>query len=302
MDRYYENIKRYAELFTKRGERFWIEDGKIYRLYQKMVVPEGAIKKNLIIDPQKGKKLLSKSKGLLIRQTDFIDNDALQSEWYAVICEKFTPIEGLKSKQRNEINRGLQNCTVRMIAPRELAEQGFECYYKAFENYRNVNVTVIDELQFKTNILNTEGFEDLVHYWGVYKEDKLIAYASNYIYGNIEVAYTTIKLHPEYLQDYPMYALIYRMNEFYLKEQQFEYVNDGFCSLLHETAIQKFLINKFGFRKVYLKLDLQYNPLFGLLMELSFPFRKFIAIFDARFKALFELERIHRKSKAWTSK
>jgi len=88
------------------------------------------------------------------------------------------------------------------------------------------------------------------------------------------------------------------MNEYYLKEHQFAYVNDGFRSILHDTSIQEFLIKKFGFRKVYLKLHIQYHPLFGIFMKLAFPFRKFIAKFDARFNALFELERIHRKSKA----
>ncbi|MEI6346744.1 MAG: hypothetical protein WCP69_02240 [Bacteroidota bacterium] len=297
MERYFENITRYAELFTKRGEQFWIEDDKIYRLYQQMINPEGAIKKNLTIDLKKGKKLLTKSKGILLRQTYNFDCNASQSEWYAIICKKHIPIERLNSNKKRGIIRGLQNCTVRMITPKELASQGFECYSKAFENYKSINVSIFDEIQFKHNIINAEGFEDIVHYWGVYKDDKLIAYASNYIFGNTEVSYTTAKLHPDYLECYPMYALIYKMNEYYLQEQQFEYVNAGFRSILHETTVQSFLISKFDFKKVYLDLNVQYQPLYGFVMKFTFPFRKIIAKFDARFKALFELEQIHRISK-----
>lgn len=297
MERYYENINRYAELFTKRGDRFWIEGNNIYRLYQKMLVRDGAIKKEQLIDSVKGKKLLSKSKGILFRQTFNFDCNSSQSLWYAVICDKFTSVEDLKSKQRNEINRGLQNCQVKKISASDLANEAYNCYYEAFENYKNASAKPYSEDKFKENILNAEGFDDIVHYWGVYSENRMIAFATNYVYGNTEVAYNSIKIHPEFLGNYPMYALIYRMNEFYLKEQQFEYVNDGFCSLLHETGVQNFLIKKFGFRKVYLKLDIQYRPFIGFLIKLAFPFRNFIAKFDARFKALFELERIHRRSK-----
>lgn len=298
MDRYYENVNRYAELFTKRGEQFWIEDNKIYRLYQKMMNPEGAITRDFTIDFNKGKKLLSKSNGILIRQTSNFDCNSSQSEWYAIICKKHIPIEEMNSNKKRGIIRGLQNCSVRMITPRELALQGFECYSKAFDNYKSVNVSVIDEIQYKNNIINSENFEDIIHYWGVFKEEKLIAYASNYIYGNTEVSYTTAKLHPDYLDCYPMYALIYKMNEYYLKEQQFDYANAGFRSILHETTVQQFLISKFDFKKVYLNLNIQYQPLYGFMMKFTYPFRKFIAKFDARFKALFELELIHRKSKA----
>lgn len=297
MERHFEDIERYAALFTKRGERFWVEGDVIFRIYQKMLVPAGAIRKNVTLSRKKCADLLAKSKGILIRQTTDFDCSSSHSDWYAVICEKFTPVDELKSKQRNEINRGLQNCNVRKITPKELADEGFECYSKAFENYKRVDVSVIEESNFRENILSAEGFEDLIHYWGVYHEDKMIAYASNYIYGNMEVAYTTIKLHPDYLDRYPMYALIYRMNEYYLKEHQFEYANDGFRSILHDTAVQEFLIKKFNFRRAYLKLNIQYHPLLGIIIKQTYPFRKIIAKFDARFNALFELERIHRKTK-----
>ncbi len=297
MERIFENIERYALLFEKRNEKHWIVDNIIFRLYQKMVVPEGAIKRELFLNRKSGKKLLSRSKAILIRQTKTFDISSQKSEWYAIICDKFVGLEEMKSKHRNEVNRGLNNCEVKQISAKYLAENGYECYFKAFQNYKNINTNIIDEADFKKNILNSEGFEDIIHFWGVFVEKKLIAYASNYIYGNIEVAYTTIKLNPDYLKFYPSYALIYKMNEYYLKDKQFEYVNDGFKSLLHETGIQDFLIKKFGFRKAYLKLQLQYNFLFNILVKISYPLRKLICKFDNRFNALFELERINRISK-----
>ncbi len=296
MERYFEDIKRYEALFHKREELFYTIEGIIFKRYQKMLVCDGAIKKDSLLSAKNKKKLLSETNSILIRQTSDFDCNPSESDWYAVICKDFTPIEKLNSKQRNEVNKGLQQCEVRKISAIELANNGYDCYYKAFQNYRNSSTKPYDEEQFKENILNGENFEDIVHNWGVYHQEKMIAFGTTYIYGNTEASYNSIKLHPDYLHLYPMYALIYRMNEYYLKDHLVEYVNDGFRSLLHDTSVQDFLIKKFGFRKVYLKLHIHYNPLFGILMKLAFPFRKIIAKFDARFKALFELERIHRKS------
>ncbi len=297
MERYFENTERFIALFKKRNESFWIEDGIIFKRYQKMLVPDGCIKSSRRIEKSKEIKLLNKTHSILLRSTSDFNCSPSESEWYAVLCDKFTAVEEYKSKQRNEINRGLKNCEIRKISAVELADNGYECYFKAFDNYNNNTVKPYSQIQFKENILTAQGFEDIVHYWGVFHDDKMIAFATNYIYGNIEASYNSIKLHPDYLHLYPIYALIYRMNEFYLKDHFVEYVNDGFRSILHDTSIQNFLIKKFGFTKVYLKLHVRYHPIFDIIMKVAFPFRKIIAKFDARFNALFELERIHRKSK-----
>ncbi len=46
MERYFEDIERYKALFTKRGESYCIEDGVIFKFYQKMIVHQGAIKRD----------------------------------------------------------------------------------------------------------------------------------------------------------------------------------------------------------------------------------------------------------------
>ena len=84
-------------------------------------------------------------------------------------------------------------------------------------------------------------FEDIIHYWGVFHDNNLIAYSENLSFDDIEVAYSTIKFHPNFLKLYPSYALIYKMNEFYLKNKRFRYVNDGWRIIFHQSNIQSFL-------------------------------------------------------------
>ena len=49
------------------------------------------------------------------------------SEWYAVICRTFTPIESVASSNtRSKLRRGLRNCEARRISCEELAGSGYE--------------------------------------------------------------------------------------------------------------------------------------------------------------------------------
>jgi hypothetical protein len=101
----------------------------------------------------------------------------------------------------------------------------------------------------------------------------MIGYAQNIIDENI-VLYSTVKLHPEYLSLYSSYALFFVMNQYYLNEKNFLYVSDGARSISHETNVQKFLIQKFNFRKAYCRLNIVYREDVNLLIKILFPFRK----------------------------
>lgn len=290
------NNNSYIKLFNNRKESFWIENNIIFKIYNKMLVPEYPIINDSTITKEQATHLLKETKAILIRTMSHYDCGAENSEWYALVCEEFTPIDKMSAKYRYEINKGLKNGIVRKITCEELANDGYDCYKTAMLNYKNSNLSLLSEKEYKSNTLKSQGLDDICHFWGVYSSDKLIAYSVVYIYGQ-ESSYTVFKVNPDFQKQFPMYALIYKMNEYYLHEKKFKYIKSGFRSILHDTSVQDFLIKKFGFRKVYLKLHIQYNPFFGILIKVAFPFRKILAKFDARFHAMFELERIHRKSK-----
>jgi hypothetical protein len=108
----------------------------------------------------------------------------------------------------------------------------------------------------------------------------------------VEVDYTLIKLDPKYLNLYPAYALLYRMNEFYLGEQKFEYVNDGWRSVFHDTGVQEFLIGKFNFEKRPARLRMHFRPPLAALLRLATPLHSLMTRMDRRLGATLELRRI----------
>jgi hypothetical protein len=84
------------------------------------------------------------------------------------------------------------------------------------------------------------------------------------------------------------------MNRYYLLENTFEYVNDGYRTLLHDTNIQNFLIKKFNFVKAGLTLKVYYKSMYYKIIKVIYPLREIVGIIDPRLKAILELERIRR--------
>lgn len=289
--------ERFLDLLTRRGERALLLDGVIYRRYSNMVVPFGRADVPYRLSDRGSSTALRELNGVLVRTTGGFAPPAGGAAWYAVICRRFQDVDEISSSNtRSKLRRGLRNCAVRRITAEELARRGYEVYVSAHDRYRGVEPYASEEL-FRSQTLATEGFEDIVHHWGVFCDDELAAYSSNYIFGNTEAFYATLKFHPKYLKKYTSYALFHEMNREYLSELGFTYVNDGFRSILHESDLQDFLEHNFNFEKAYTPLAVRYREPIGAVVRATFPFRRQVARLDRRLEALYEMEAIVRASR-----
>jgi hypothetical protein len=283
-------INRYKSLFESRGTRYEEIDGKIFRNYNGMIMPEGPASEDFHIEIQEQKISIKKLKGLLFRGTRGFKSS---KGYYVVIADEFSSTDQIKDRNtRYEVKRALKLNRVKKISALELSESGYEVYYKALQSYRGFQGTCISEENFKQGILNSQLFEDIIHYWGVYHEDKLVGYSSNYLYDNVEVNYSQIKYNPDYFKKGISYALIHTMNEYYLKDQGYSYVSDGYMSLQHESNIQDFLIRNFGFYKKQVPLEITFSFPLNVIVFIGNPFKKWLYRIDKRFKGLFKLNEL----------
>lgn len=292
----FRNLERYIEFFDRLGIKTIVVDNVLWREYQRMVVPVGPAKFDYIISKESTEFLLSKfPKAIMVRVT-YNFNIPENTEWYSVICDKFIDLSELPSYNRSEIRRGLKNCTVEKVDANFIGRYGYDVYVSSFKRYKGAK-HIIDEKHFIQNILITKDYADIVHYYSVFEKDsgRLISYSQNYIYDEIEANYSTIKFHPDYLKLYSSYALIYTMNKYYLNEQQFEYVNDGFRTILHETNIQNYLIQKFNFRKANAKLKIIYRSYLSIYLSISYPFRNLLSKLHPNMEALYKIEKIRKQ-------
>ncbi len=242
--------------------------------YQGVLLPKTPPHQEITLSKKEERALLKKSKAPLLRYTTEWDRD-FGAFWY-VIKDTKEGLDTYKSKIRNQIKKGLKYNRVIPVDKRVIIQSGYEIYLEAFKRYN----TLQSPMNQQSFCLAIEQSED--EFWAVYYQDKLIAYSQNRIEGE-SIHYSTIKLHPEYLKYYPSYALFYEMNSYYLNEKNVLYVNDGARSIVHETNIQNFLIEKFKFRRCYVKLHIVYRWDIGLGVKLLFPFRHFIQKVNLKF-------------------
>ena len=200
------------------------------------------------------------------------------TEFWHVICDQNLEIEEYSANTRSKIKRGLKNCVVKKITKQKLIKNGYEVYKEAFLKYKTYTTPNVKSVFVKDIELLGKYWE----FWGVFYKEKLIAYCISKIESS-SCNYSTIKFHPKYLRLYSSYALFYTMNCYYLNEMKFRYVNDGARNLVHKTNIQDFLITKFGFRKAYCKLHIQYNLFLKFLVMLIYPLRFVFYRFNNKF-------------------
>ncbi len=286
-------IERFSTFLDARAEKFIIINNSIFRLYNHMILPLGPAKQSHYLSKGETNKLFKFFNSYLI-QWHSVPNKIKSKQWYAVICDEFLPIKEIpSSNMRNQIRKGLKNCVVNKIDAKIMSNEGYEVYINAFNNYKNKNTKILSKKEFVNNVKVNADFKDIIDYWGVYVNNKLVAYAENYIYDNLEANYSTVKFDPDYIKYYSSYALFYKMNEYYLENHRVEYVSEGYRSLSHETNIQNYLINKFNFKKLYLQLNVEYRQPLRSLIILAYPFRKILS-FNKHLSSLLRLEKIKR--------
>jgi len=261
-----------------------------WRKYNGALIPIGP--PHMQVDIYNIKQKVKETNSYFARWTSNFDCDKETVFWH-VICDKFLTIESLSRNTRSKIRRGLKTCSIRLVNKSIILDQGFECYKAAFINY-NTTLNLKTESEFKTDILELEGSWD---FWAVFYKNRMIGYSQNRLIDDY-CDYSTIKLHPSYLSLYSSYVLFFTMNKYYLNELRFKYVNDGARNLVHKTNVQDFLITKFGFRKAYCKLHIEYSFIIRFIVMFIYPirfvFHRFNNKFALKINSLLLQEKIRR--------
>lgn len=247
---------------------------KTWKKYQGTLVPNIAPHNSIDLSEEEAKLLLKKHQVYLIRWPINFDNINNSLFWY-VIKDGESSLDELSGNTRSKVRRGLKKLEVKRISKSELVSYGaYNVYLAANESYNHYE-NPVKENDFNNEIHSKPDNE--CEFWGVFlKEDnRLVAYSQNRI-SDRTCDYSVIKFHPKYLKYYLSYALFYEMNNYYLNELNFRYVNDGARSIGHDTNIQKFLMEKFKFRKAYSNLRIYYSHKVKLAVVLLYPFKSII--------------------------
>jgi hypothetical protein len=287
-------LQRYEELLLAQGRpTAWVAD-TLWTVYQRMAVTVGPPTLAVTLGNREAKQVLSRLPAVLVRWTDGIDSNPA-NPWYSVVCDRLLQVKELPSgNTRSKVKRGLARCRVAKADASRIAQEGYDVYAAAFGRYRNGAAPAISRDEFARGIEVDSRFPDIIEYFGVWIDEKLVAYSRNRLFDQICADYDVIKFAPDGLKSYSSYALIQSMNEHYLGERGFRMVNDGLRSLLHDTEFQQFLMHQFGFRAATHRLSVRYRPLIGLTIAALRPFARRAGQWSGNLKALLEQDQISR--------
>jgi hypothetical protein len=287
-------VTQFAKYYQALGLPSLIYQDILWVPYKKIIQPFGPLKGNYAISRKAAKEILAKLNGLFIRWHTPSEN-SYETAWYAVIQDKFFDLDELKSKRRSNIKKALKNCEVKKVPANYIGEHGYEIHRETFKKYYGKNLTETKEV-FQKMLNMDKDFENNIHYWGVFYEDILVAYAKIYIFDKKEANICVAKFHPHYLKYQISDAFFYVLGQYYLKQEKFNYINDGFRSIMHETNLQSKLISQFNFKKAYTKLNLIYKPSLNFFMNVTYPFHPVLSLFNPKLKSLYLQEKISRST------
>lgn len=213
---------------------------------------------------------------LLARWTSDFDC-GYETEWWYVIKDAPFDLSDISSKNQKSIRQALRKCDVKKVNIEDYSEEIYECYKSAYSKYENAD-----------NMLTKEEFfelckcqNDSVEYWAGFDKEtgKLIGYFMievKEVFVEIKIA----KFNPDFLKKQVSDALYYTILDYYLNIEKKQYVSSGTRSINHKTNTQEYKIRRFGYRKAYCQLHIDYNPKIKYLIRVMLVFRKLLMKFD----------------------
>lgn len=264
----HSQTNRYADFLRASGKKVTSMNGVDWFKYQGFIVP--AYLHHCIPDIESGlaAKAVKKAGSFFARWTSDFDSPNASAWWYLIRDGSYS-LNDCSSKMRNQINRGLKRFAVRSLNCEELFSTGYEVCRKAVKRYNDKNFLPRRQ-DFERRVATASNYTDVVEYIGVFSEKQLIGFSENYIQDG-GVYWESIWLDPDFLGDYSSYALTHFMLDYYLNTRRMRYVSDGSRSIYHETKVQEFFVNKFGFRRAYAQMSIEYNLPTRLAVNLLYP-------------------------------
>jgi hypothetical protein len=227
---------------------------------------------------EQAKKLLIKSKAYFLRWPSDFDC-GFETEWWYIIRDKVIDLDEFDSKRRSEIKKGISKCIVKKVDAEYIAKNGYEVYISAFASYDTFQKPAGQE-EFYNSMMSRKG-NQIYDFWVAFNktDSKIISYYMNRV-GVDCCIYSTGKFNPDFKKNNAHHALVYEMTNYYINELGLKYVCAGARSISHKTNVQEFLIHKLHFRKAFCKLNIIYNPIVRIVVNVLYPFRNVISKID----------------------
>lgn len=247
--------------YLRKNKRACLFEKVIFKRCGYVVRPIAPLEMRVMLSNKEAFRILSKLKGAVLVWTSGFCSEAESRGWYAITLSNFLEVDVMRSRNvRSKIRRGLRGLNVRQVSGKEIGRLGYDVYRMNMLKYGTDERKILDEELFFQKESGLDSDAEFRQQWGAFLGDKMVGYTHVIQYGEVEADYTHMKFHPDYLNKYVSYALLYTMNQYYLGQKRVQYVSDGQRSILHDTNVQDFLEKEFDFERRYLRLHIYTYP------------------------------------------
>lgn len=199
-----------------------------------------------------------------------------ETSFWSIIKESPFVFDDLSKKYRKAVLKALERCEVKRIDPSQYANEIYNCYEKAFENYENAG-----EKSSRESFVS--GLAKSTHeWWAAFCKDtgEMAGWMSCRNNGDWTETISA-KYNPE-LQSYrPSDAIHFTILNHYLNELGQRYINSGSRNINHKTNVQDYKEKNWKFRRAYCKLRIVYNPKIAWIIKAIYPFRCLLRLLDS---------------------
>lgn len=206
---------------------------------------------------------------LLARWISDFDCELATQFWYIIRTGSYE-IEQLSKSTRKHIRQAFKKCYVRKIEDNEI-EKMYSCYQAAYKRYEKAdNFRSFESI--KDEFLNRKNKN--MFYYGAFEleTNSLIVFFICTCYQEyFEINMS--KFNPEYMALRPSDALYDFVLNLWMNKPEIKYISSDSRSLNHETNVQEYKINTFGFHKAYCKMHIQYRPCIYPIVKILYRFR-----------------------------
>ena len=202
---------------------------------------------------------------LLARWISDFDCELATQFWYIIRTGSYE-IEQLSKSTRKHIRQAFKKCYVRKIEDNEI-EKMYSCYQAAYKRYEKAD--------------NFRSFESIKDEFLNRKNKNMFYYGAFELETNsLIVFFNMSKFNPEYMALRPSDALYDFVLNLWMNKPEIKYISSDSRSLNHETNVQEYKINTFGFHKAYCKMHIQYRPCIYPIVKILYRFRHLLKRLD----------------------
>lgn len=200
-----------------------------------------------------------------------------ETEWYYVIKDDKWDISKLNSKDRNVITNGKKNFDVKIIDISAYRQEIYNIYLemnKILPKNSRSNKTIDEYCNFGKETICVGAFDKI--------SNDLCGYAIlNKYYKNTKVInFSILRYLPRWRNKNVNAAIIDFICNYFLNQNQYEYICDGERSIRHDTTFQQYLEKYFGFRKCYCDLNIVYSKKVRSIIKILYPFKNIFKYFS----------------------